>query len=186
MIRIPDDVPEQEKTKTIHKIVESLGLQKCLHTAIGDIYHRGLSGGEKKRANIACELLTDPDILLIDEPTSGLDSSTAHTLMVQLKKYTTEHNKTLVVSIHQPSSQIYHMFCTLLLLVEGEMAYFGSANMAIDHFASLGMACGQHHNPADFLFYNCMRKMLCRLAKIIATNILLLALEVKEGKKEQQ
>ncbi|OWF52254.1 ABC transporter G family member 14 [Mizuhopecten yessoensis] len=151
MIRIPDQVSKQEKTEKINTIVESLGLKKCLHTAIGDIFCRGLSGGEKKRANIACELLTDPDILLIDEPTSGLDSSTAHTLMVQLKNYATEFNKTIVATIHQPSSQVFHMFSTLLLLVEGEMAYFGLANMVIEHFASLGMTCSQHYNPADFL-----------------------------------
>ncbi|OWF40983.1 ABC transporter G family member 14 [Mizuhopecten yessoensis] len=151
MIRIPDKVPKQEKTEKIYTIVNSLGLKKCLHTPIGDIFSRGLSGGEKKRANIACELLTDPDLLLIDEPTSGLDSSTAHTLMVQLKNYATEYNKTIVATIHQPSSQVFNMFSTLLLLVDGEVAYFGLANMVIEHFASLGMTCSQHYNPADFL-----------------------------------
>lgn len=151
MIRIPDRVPKQEKIEKIHKIVDSLGLKKCLHTAIGDIFNRGLSGGEKKRANIGCELLTDPDILLIDEPTSGLDSSTALSLMLQLKNYATEYNKTIVATIHQPSSQIFHMFSSLLLLVDGEMAYFGKASMVIDHFAKLGIVCSQHYNPADFL-----------------------------------
>ncbi|XP_033747907.1 ABC transporter G family member 14-like [Pecten maximus] len=151
MTRIPDKVPKQEKIEKIHRIVDSLGLKKCLHTAIGDIFNRGLSGGEKKRANIGCELLADPDILLIDEPTSGLDSNTAHSLMIQLKNYATEYNKTIVATIHQPSSQIFHMFSTLLLLVDGEMAYFGRASMVIDHFARLGIVCSQHYNPADFL-----------------------------------
>ncbi|XP_021349695.1 ABC transporter G family member 21-like isoform X2 [Mizuhopecten yessoensis] len=151
MIRIPDQVSQQEKTEKIYSVVDSLGLKKCLHTPIGDIFCRGISGGEKKRANIACELLTDPDILLIDEPTSGLDSSTAHTLMVQLKNYATEYNKTIVATIHQPSSQVFHMFSTLLLLVEGEVAYFGLANMVKEYFASLGMTCSQYYNPADFL-----------------------------------
>ncbi|OWF52253.1 ABC transporter G family member 14 [Mizuhopecten yessoensis] len=155
MIRIPDQVSQQEKTEKIYSVVDSLGLKKCLHTPIGDIFCRGISGGEKKRANIACELLTDPDILLIDEPTSGLDSSTAHTLMVQLKNYATEYNKTIVATIHQPSSQVFHMFSTLLLLVEGEVAYFGLANMVKEYFASLGMTCSQYYNPADFLICSC-------------------------------
>ncbi|XP_033731123.1 ABC transporter G family member 21-like, partial [Pecten maximus] len=151
MIRLPDEIPKQEKIKEINKIVDSFDLQKCLNTAIGDIAHPGLSGGEKKRASIACELLAAPDILLIDEPTSGLDSSTAHSLMVQLRKYATEYNRTIVATIHQPSSQVFNLFSTLMLLNEGKMAYFGQANGAIEHFAGLGITCGQHQNPADFL-----------------------------------
>ncbi|XP_033752193.1 ABC transporter G family member 21-like [Pecten maximus] len=151
MIRLPDEIPKQEKIKEINKIVDSFDLQKCLNTAIGDIAHPGLSGGEKKRASIACELLAAPDILLIDEPTSGLDSSTAHSLMVQLRKYASEHNRTIVATIHQPSSQVFNLFSTLMLLNEGKMAYFGPANRAIEHYAGLGITCGQHQNPADFL-----------------------------------
>ena len=58
-------------------------------------------------------------MIYLQEPTSGLDSSTAHDLMLQLRSYATHSNKTIIVTIHQPSSQIFHMFCTLLLLVEG-------------------------------------------------------------------
>ena len=124
MIRIPESVTFDEKQKRIQNVVDSLDIQKCLHTVIGDMSKRGLSGGEKKRANIACELLTDPDILLVDEPTSGLDSSTAHSLMIQLKSYATDYNKTIITTIHQPSSQVYHMFSTLLLLMDGSVSYF--------------------------------------------------------------
>ncbi|XP_060073038.1 uncharacterized protein LOC132552828 [Ylistrum balloti] len=151
MIRIPDDVPKQEKIAKIQAIVEILGLQMCLHTIVGDLCHRGLSGGEKKRANIACEILTDPDILLVDEPTSGLDSSSANSLMLQLKQYATKYNKTIIASVHQPSSQIFHMFSNLLLLKEGKMVYFGLADKVLQHFVSLGLTCDKHHNPADFL-----------------------------------
>ncbi|XP_021373096.1 ABC transporter G family member 27-like [Mizuhopecten yessoensis] len=154
MVRIPDRFTKEEKTDRINIIVKFLGLQKCLQTVIGRTYSHGLSGlsgGEKKRASIACELLTDPDILLLDEPTSGLDSSTAHTLMVQLKNYATGYNKTIVATIHQPSSQVFHMFSTLLLLVEGEMAYFGHASSAMGYFTDLGMPCIPDYNPADFL-----------------------------------
>ncbi|XP_060084487.1 uncharacterized protein LOC132563754 [Ylistrum balloti] len=151
MIRISDRFTKAEKLERMNTIVKALGLQKCLHTGIGDLSISGMSGGEKKRASIACELLTDPDILLLDEPTSGLDSSTAYTLMVQLKNYATEFNKTIVATIHQPSSQVFHMFSTLLLLVEGEMAYFGHASSAIGYCSGLGISCGEHYNPADFL-----------------------------------
>jgi len=57
----------------------------------------------------------------LQEPTSGLDSSTAHSLMIQLKSYATHYNKTIISTIHQPSSQVYHMFSTLLLLMDGHV-----------------------------------------------------------------
>ncbi|OWF35603.1 ABC transporter G family member 14 [Mizuhopecten yessoensis] len=151
MVRVSDRIPKQEKLDQIQKIVTALKLQHCLNTVIGDIFQRGLSGGERKRTHIACELLTDPDIFLVDEPTSGLDSSTAHSLMVQLKNYATEYNKTIVVTIHQPSSKIFHMFSSLLLLVEGQSVYCGPAPSAIPHFTCLGFPYNSRFNPADYL-----------------------------------
>lgn len=64
------------------------------------------------------------DIVWFQEPTSGLDSSTAHVLMEELKDFASLYNKTLLVTIHQPSSQIFHMFSTLLLLVNGNVRHF--------------------------------------------------------------
>ncbi|XP_060075883.1 uncharacterized protein LOC132555551 [Ylistrum balloti] len=151
MMRVSDTFSKQEKLDRIEKIVTTLDLQHCINTVIGDAFQRGLSGGERKRTHIACELLTDPDILLIDEPTSGLDSSSAHRLMGQLKKYASEYNKILMVTIHQPSSKIYHMFSTLLLLAEGQRVYYGVAAEATVYFSSLGFTYNPRYNPADYL-----------------------------------
>ncbi|XP_055957578.1 uncharacterized protein LOC126824736 isoform X2 [Patella vulgata] len=151
MLHIPEKVPTSEKLRRIDAIIETLDLEKCRKTIIGAQFTHGLSGGEKKRLSIACELLTNPDIMLLDEPTSGLDSSTAYSLMVQVKRYAEMYNKAVIVTIHQPSSQIFHMFNTLLLLADGHVAYFGKAEKALDFFEEINFVCEPHFNPADFL-----------------------------------
>ncbi|XP_060084867.1 uncharacterized protein LOC132564208, partial [Ylistrum balloti] len=151
ILSMPETTSQEQKLQQIDSIVKSLGLEKCLHTVVGDIFNSGLSGGERKRTSIACELLRDPDLLLIDEPTSGLDSSIAHDLMVQLRDYATNYNKTLVTTIHQPSSQAFHMFSNLLLLLEGQVVYFGPADSALNYLTSLGISFLDEYNPADIL-----------------------------------
>ncbi|KAK3084059.1 hypothetical protein FSP39_007436 [Pinctada imbricata] len=151
MLRIPENVPYSEKLAKIDETVEALNLADCLKTKIGDFLDRGLSGGEKKRANIACELLTDPDILLVDEPTTGLDSSTALLMMQQLTSYANVHDKIVIITIHQPSSQMFRTLNKLLLLVHGQTAYFGNAQDAVRYFQPLNIPQRQMYNPADYL-----------------------------------
>ncbi|MBN3285241.1 AB22G protein, partial [Polyodon spathula] len=122
-LRLPDSVTFAEKEKIISVLVDELGIKKCLNTIIGNDFVRGVSGGEKKRVNIACELLTDPSVMILDEPTSGLDSSTSHSLIASLKHYAVKHRKTIISSIHQPSSPVFHMFDKLLLMSDGEIPW---------------------------------------------------------------
>ncbi|KAL3885005.1 hypothetical protein ACJMK2_025104 [Sinanodonta woodiana] len=151
MIRLPESIPTADKLQQIDDLAEVLDVKKCLDTRMGDMFSPGLSGGEKKRASIICELLTNPDILLLDEPTSGLDSSTALALMQQLRKLADEKNKIVIFSIHQPSSQMYHMFDKLLLLAQGKVAFVGERSDALVHLEQVGFECGIHYNPADFI-----------------------------------
>ncbi|KAM0687115.1 hypothetical protein COBT_001653 [Conglomerata obtusa] len=86
-----------------------------------------LSGGERKRVMLAIELITDPEVIFLDEPTSGLDTLTALTI-VKLLKELTKLNKVVVLTIHQPSIEIFSMFDKLLLMTESKTVYFGSAS----------------------------------------------------------
>ncbi len=86
---------------------------------------KGLSGGERKRASIGYELITDPNLLLCDEPTSGLDSSTALRIIKLLKKEARDNHLTIVCTIHQPSSDLFYVFDRLMLLHEGHCLYQG-------------------------------------------------------------
>ncbi|CAG7835687.1 unnamed protein product [Allacma fusca] len=152
LLRLPDrKFTRAEKLEKVEEIIDILDLRRCQDTIIGDVMKRGLSGGEKKRLSIACELITNPSVLLIDEPTSGLDSCTASHLMLMLKEYALKESKSVVLAVHQPSSKIFHLFDRLLLLSDGQTAYFGQASHVISHFASLGLHIAPHYNPADFI-----------------------------------
>lgn len=158
MIQLPEKMPMEQKKKRIDNIVAVMEMEKCLDTIMGTTINRGLSGGEMKRANIACELLTDPNIIMIDEPTSGLDSSMAFKLMLNLQKFVKDSNKIVIATIHQPSSQIFHMFHSLLILAEGRVVYHGEASRCLDTFERYGLHCAEHYNPADFIL-DCVQYM---------------------------
>jgi len=106
--------------------------------------------GERKRVNIGTELLTNPTLLLLDEPTSGLDSTTAAQLMKTLRLLAMQ-GRTILTSIHQPSSQVFQSFDKLLLLADGKTIFCGHPNDSIKYFSSLGYQCPPLYNPSDFL-----------------------------------
>ncbi|XP_048781230.1 uncharacterized protein LOC125683804 [Ostrea edulis] len=150
-IRLPDKMSNEQITSKVDEIIQDLDLTRCVDTIMGDVWMRGLSGGEKKRASIACELVTDPVMILLDEPTSGLDYSTAFSLIEMLRSYARDHNKTVVTTIHQPSSSIFYQFHKLLLISDGELAYFGDTGKVVDFFHKADVSMDSHYNPADFI-----------------------------------
>ncbi|TKY51517.1 ABC transporter G family member 25 [Spatholobus suberectus] len=150
MLRLPRAAPRAEKVAAAESAIAELGLGKCEHTIIGNSFIRGVSGGERKRVSIAHEMLVDPSLLILDEPTSGLDSTAAHRLVVTLAALA-KKGKTVVTSLHQPSSRVYQMFDKVLVLSEGQCLYFGRGSDAMRYFQSVGFAPSFPMNPADFL-----------------------------------
>ncbi|KAA8490515.1 ABC transporter G family member 7 [Porphyridium purpureum] len=131
-------------------LIAKLGLTTCADTCIGDSSARGISGGERKRVALACELLGAPKLVFADEPTTGLDSFQAEKVMQALRKLADEGH-TVVISIHQPNERVYKMFDDLLLLAEGGRAvYFGEANdKAAAYFGELGFPLPEHFSHPD-------------------------------------
>lgn len=82
---LPSETTEEDKKSRIVKIIQQLGLVKCQNNLVGSARMRGISGGEKKRLNIAVEIISNPSILFLDEPTTGLDSFQALSVVLALK-----------------------------------------------------------------------------------------------------
>ena len=141
---------KEQIKEDVENVIRRLGLLKCADTPVGDEKTRGLSGGEKKRLAIACELIARPQLIFADEPTSGLDAFAAQQAMRALKDLTKDGH-TVVTSIHQPRSSIYAMIDDLCLLSEGKLIYFGPGDSVLDYFSDLGYPCPDHFNPAEHL-----------------------------------
>jgi len=153
LLRLPRALSAGEKRAQAEAVARELGLTKVAHSMVGGVRGvRGLSGGERKRVSIGLEMLVDPSLLLLDEPTSGLDSTTAARIVGTLRRMAAGGGRTVVVTIHQPSSRLYHMFDKVLLLsADGRPIYYGRAADGLSYFASVGFASPLSLNPADLM-----------------------------------
>ena len=136
--------------------IQLLHLEKAADTLVGDPARRDL-GRRAQAVNIGAELVTNPTVVYVDEPTSGLDvhGERRH----EGAPLHRPGGRTVVSTIHQPASEIYQSFDVLMLLHQGNVAYFGRCAEAVDYFATLGVACPQFHNPADFLVTTLMQQL---------------------------
>lgn len=150
LLRLPKSLARNEKAQHVERVISELGLTRCRNSMIGGPLFRGISGGEKKRVSIGQEMLINPSLLLLDEPTSGLDSTTAQRILTTIKRLASG-GRTVVTTIHQPSSRLYHMFDKVILLSEGCPIYNGPASTAMEYFSSVGFSTCVTVNPADLL-----------------------------------
>jgi ABC-type multidrug transport system ATPase subunit/pSer/pThr/pTyr-binding forkhead associated (FHA) protein len=124
--RLPPDYSEEEIDRRVLTTLQQLGLENVKHLQIGKPEKKVLSGGQRKRVNIAMELVTDPVIMFLDEPTSGLaadDTTALVTLLADLAKQT---GKTIITTIHQPAKDEFEKFNLALVMgLDGVPIFFG-------------------------------------------------------------
>ena len=130
-------MPKISVTNLNQKIINILHQTNLLHrknTQVGDSKKKFLSGGERKRLNIALELLFEPTIIICDEPTSGLSFSDTEQVLDILKSIT-EQGKIVIITIHQPSVSIFRKFDRILLMdIGGKQVFYGTPQESYDYF----------------------------------------------------
>jgi len=139
----------EQRAARVEEVMKDLKISHRADAKIGAIGKKGLSGGEKKRVAIGEQLVKDPDVLFLDEPTSGLDSYTSLVLLKLLRKLS-HQGKTIIMTIHQPSSTIWNLFDRVMILDQGRTVYFGKKDNTEDFFASMGYPVPHGLNPADY------------------------------------
>ena len=150
-LRLGDAATPIEREERVSAILSELGLQDVRDTRIGEVGEGGISGGERRRLSFATEVLSNPSLVFLDEPTSGLDSFLAESVVMTLKQMAL-NGRTVVCTIHQPSSEVYAMFDRVCYLAKGRVAYFGTRDGALDYFSNmLHLACPTFTNPSDFI-----------------------------------
>lgn len=131
------DLPDHEIRLKVDDTLKSLGLFEKKNIRVGSLMNKTISGGQRKRLNIALELIREPAVLYLDEPTSGLSSRDSENVLDLLRELTI-HGKLIFIVIHQPSSEIYKMFDNVIILDEGgRLVYFGNPVEAVVHFKQL-------------------------------------------------
>ena len=131
------DLTDQEIGVKVENTLISLGLIDKKGLKVGSHFNKTISGGQRKRLNIALEMIREPSILFVDEPTSGLSSRDSENVMDLLRELSLK-GKLIFAVIHQPSSEIYKMFDRVIIMDEGGyMIYCGNPVEGVMYFKKL-------------------------------------------------
>ncbi|KAL3270059.1 hypothetical protein HHI36_009117 [Cryptolaemus montrouzieri] len=149
-LRMSSRYTYEEKMQRVEQVMAQLSLLKCQHVLIGlPGIIKGISGGERKRLALASELLMNPSLLFCDEPTTGLDSFMALNVMQTLKTEAMS-GRTVICTVHQPSSELFGLFDKICLMAEGRTAFLGTAEEADKFFTKLNAPCPINFSPGDY------------------------------------
>jgi ABC-type multidrug transport system ATPase subunit/uncharacterized tellurite resistance protein B-like protein len=129
-----DNYSEKQIVEAVNRTLENLGLYEIKDIQVGSPLNKKISGGQRKRLNIALELIREPAVLFLDEPTSGLSSRDSENILDLLKELSLK-GKLVFVVIHQPSSEIFKMFDRMIILdTGGWLIYNGTPVDSIIYF----------------------------------------------------
>lgn len=148
---------KSQRDLLVKSLMEQLNLVKAADTIVGNAKIRGISGGERRRLSIACEMVNSPSILFLDEPTSGLDSYQAQQVVETLRTLA-DAGKTVIAVIHQPSQNSFAMFDDLLLISEGKQMYFGQVSKVRSYLETLGYSAPKETGTAEHVL-DCISKV---------------------------
>lgn len=145
------DYTEEQIDEAVNKVLEDLDLKATADLVVGNPLNKTISGGQRKRLNIALELIREPLVMFVDEPTSGLSSMDSEMVMDLLKEQTLK-GKLVIVNIHQPSSVIFKMFDKLLIMDKGGyLVYYGNPVDSVVYFKTMS----NHVNATESECYHC-------------------------------
>ena len=145
------DFLKEEIENLVETAIKDFDLVEARDLVVGSPLNKVLSGGQRKRLNIALELIREPSILFVDEPTSGLSSMDSEKVMVLLKRQTLK-GKLVIINIHQPSSDLYKLLDKLLIIDKGGyIIYNGNPMDAIVYFKQKA----HYVNPEESECYLC-------------------------------
>lgn len=131
------NLSNQELEEAVNLVLSNLGLIHTKDLKVGNVMNKTISGGQRKRLNIALELIREPSILFLDEPTSGLSSKDSENVLDLLRELSFK-GKLIFVVIHQPSSDVYKMFDKIVLLdTGGYQVYYGNPVEAVSYFKKI-------------------------------------------------
>jgi ABC transport system ATP-binding/permease protein len=163
-----NDFNDHEIQEVVKNVLEDLDLLEISDLKVGNPLNKIISGGQRKRVNIALELMREPSVLFIDEPTSGLSSVDSEAVMNLLKEQTF-NGKLVIVNIHQPSSDLYKMFDKVIIMDKGGyQVYYGNPGEAIIYFKSMS----HHVNPDEDQCIKCGNVNPDQVLQIIEAKVL--------------
>ncbi|XP_006839470.1 PREDICTED: ATP-binding cassette sub-family G member 5 [Chrysochloris asiatica] len=135
--------------KKVEAVMVELSLSHVADQLIGNYNFGGISSGERRRVSIAAQLLQDPKVMLFDEPTTGLDCMTANQIVVLLAELA-RRDRIVILTIHQPRSELFQLFDKIAILSCGELVFCGTPGEMLDFFNGCSYPCPEHSNPFDF------------------------------------
>ncbi|OWZ19440.1 ABC transporter [Phytophthora megakarya] len=132
-------------------VIQQLGLDNCQNTIVGDAMTRGVSGGERKRVTTGEMEFGNKYVMMMDEISTGLDSAATFDIITTQRSIAKKFRKTVVISLLQPSPEVFELFDDVVILNEGHVMYHGPRPEALGYFESLGFKCPPRRDVADFL-----------------------------------